>query len=369
MKVLIVRLWAEEMNINNYNCQEIGLAKSLIKKGHTCDIVLYTKGKNRKIEYQINEKKIINIYYLKAVNILHNCIYNKKIFDIIKNYDVIQSAEYDQIFNLKLFEKLRDKLVIYHGPYRSNYTKGYKIKCLISDFIYLFFKKYKKVKCITKSKLATTFLKEKKFENIYTIGVGLDTDRICSTKYEQKYKNLFNNDSEYLLYVGKIENRRNINFLIDVYLKCKEKRKNIKLIIIGDGVGKYYKKIIKRIAKIDGIIYKNKVSQSQLSEFYEKSTLFLLPTNYEIFGMVLLESMFFSLPVLTTLNGGSSMLIDNNKNGYILPLNPDKWAQTILNYIDSSNKSMTQNCKNVIMKTYNWDQLAKSFIDVYQKKI
>ena len=45
MKILIVRLFPDELNINNYNVQEIGLAKALVKKGHVCDIVLYTNKK------------------------------------------------------------------------------------------------------------------------------------------------------------------------------------------------------------------------------------------------------------------------------------------------------------------------------------
>ena len=42
MKILIVRMWPDTLNIKNYNCQELGLAKALVRKGNTCDIVLYT---------------------------------------------------------------------------------------------------------------------------------------------------------------------------------------------------------------------------------------------------------------------------------------------------------------------------------------
>lgn len=45
MKILIVRMWPDELDIKNYNCQEIGLAKALVEKGNVCDIVLYTSKK------------------------------------------------------------------------------------------------------------------------------------------------------------------------------------------------------------------------------------------------------------------------------------------------------------------------------------
>ena len=54
MKILIVRLFPDELNINNYNVQEIGLAKALVKKGHVCDIVLYTNKKENMQHIKLN---------------------------------------------------------------------------------------------------------------------------------------------------------------------------------------------------------------------------------------------------------------------------------------------------------------------------
>jgi len=39
---------------------------------------------------------------------------------------------------------------------------------------------------------------------------------------------------------------------------------------------------------------------------------------YDIFGMVFLEAMYFSMPVLATVNGRSDMLIKDGENGYVL---------------------------------------------------
>ena len=78
-------------------------------------------------------------------------------------------------------------MVIYHGPYLSEYTKGYKNKCVFSDFYYLFHKDYKNTPCLSKSLLATELLKKKGFEKITTIGVGLDTDRFINGIKNNKF--------------------------------------------------------------------------------------------------------------------------------------------------------------------------------------
>ena len=75
---------------------------------------------------------------MRAKKILNNAFFEKKLYDIIKNYDIIQTAEYDQLANIKLRKKLKDKLIIYHGPYASKYTKKYNIKCILSDFLIFF---------------------------------------------------------------------------------------------------------------------------------------------------------------------------------------------------------------------------------------
>lgn len=236
MKILIIRTWPDELNINNYNSQEIGLAKSLINNGHICDIVLYTKGQNKIDYYAFNDKKI-KIYYIKAINFFKNAIFDKAIFNIIDNYDVIQTAEYDQIFNIKLYKHCPEKLVIFHGPYKSEFTKGYKKKIMISDFLYKFFREYKNTPVISKSELATKFLYEKGFKNVFTIGVGLDDSRFTNVVSNKKLDELITskNNCKYMLYIGKIEERRNIKFLVDRFYDYNKTNQNSKLILVGKG--------------------------------------------------------------------------------------------------------------------------------------
>lgn len=377
MKILIVRMWPYTLNIKSYNCQEIGLAKALIRKGNICDIVLYTDKKCNDEDIIFDGDKKIHIYYLRAKNFLKNAIFENRLYEIVKSYDVIQTAEYDQIGNVKLRKKANNKIVIYHGPYSCEYTKGYKKKCIFSDFYYMFNKDYKNTPCLSKSILATDLLNNKGFKNVTTVGVGLDTDRFNNEiKINKDIKNLISekekNNYQYLLYIGKIEDRRNIIFLLDVLKSVCEKKSNVKLIMVGKGEKSYIEKCFnyaKNIGIYDNIIYFESMKQDELPNLYKCCDLFLLPTQYEIFGMVLLESMYFGLPVITTINGGSSTLIKNNETGMICSSNNVKeWEDAIFNLLNDENlkDTISNNCIKQIIENYTWDKLANKFLNVYK---
>ncbi len=367
MKILIVRMFAEELNIYNYNCQEIGLAKSLIKKGNTCDIVLYTsKKESYEEDYIFDNNQKIHIYYLRAMKFLKNCFYEKKLYNIVSKYDVVQTAEYDQIANVKL-KRFCKKMIIYHGPYRSNFTWKYNIKCFFSDLYYLFKRSYKETQCIAKSNLAEQFLRKKGFNNVTTIGVGLDLDKFTSKDdrkpqiIDELYVKKNNNQYKYLLYIGKIEKRRNTIFLINLMEKIVNKDKNIKLIIVGKGDYKYKKRCLKLIdnKKIsDNIIIIDSLKQNELTYLYKMCDIFLFPTEYDIFGMVLLEANYFKIPYISTKNGGSSMI---EKNNY-LTLDLDKWEKRITDILNNNKKELN----NEVFE-FTWKQLADKFINQYKK--
>lgn len=112
------------------------------------------------------------------------------------------------------------------------------------------------------------------------------------------------------------------------------------------------------------------MEQKFLSRIYQMADFFLLPTEYEIFGMVLLEAMYYKTVVLTTQNGGSSTLIQNGLNGYIMQIeNGWEWANTILSISNDERKmkKIQDNASSTIEKFYTWDMLSESFLTQYNQ--
>lgn len=114
--------------------------------------------------------------------------------------------------------------------------------------------------------------------------------------------------------------RRHLKFMGDIIVELKKKGRECKLIMIGKSntdYGKNVKEYFENNNLNDNVYYVDRIEQRYLSRVYQACTAFLFPSTYEIFGMVLMEAMYFGLPVISCENGGSTMLI---KNGINMPL-------------------------------------------------
>ena len=85
--------------------------------------------------------------------------------------------------------------------------------------------------------------------------------------------------------------------------------------------------------------------------------------------MVILESMFFGVPVITTLTAGSEAIIDNNINGMILKgKNVELWCQEIIRLCtsDDTYRRISDAAKEKLEKELIWEKAADAFIAHYK---
>ena len=377
MKCLIIRTGSTKVDIKTYNMQEIGLAKALIRKGNICDIIYYAYDgiyKEQIIKFDENNRKI-KIYWLNGKSILNNAVFDKKkLIEICNNYDVIQVAEYDQYTSFFLNKSRIKPVVIYHGPFFCDFKKKYNLVNKYFDKVFL--KKYLKIQpnIISKSCLAEEYLRKKGFRNVTTIGVGMDKERFTEEETNQEVENLFKiiGNKKIILYIGQLEERRSVDFIIRTFAKVYENEKDTILLIIGKGKDNYVnmcENLVKEFGLEENIIFKTRINQEFLQKIYKRASVFLLPTKYEIFGMVLLEAMHFGVPTITTYNGGSSTLIEDKKSGFIIDeLDEEKWANQIIQILNNDNNDISNEAMKKI-ECFTWDNLVDKFIEVYENSI
>ena len=377
MKILIVRSFPDILNLNAYNVQEIGLAKALTCKGLECGIVLYNGGQKDRTEryafFRDGKEYSFTIYWLRGVSFFKNGIM-PSVFRLISQYDVIQVHEYDQILSWMLYTRMKKPTVIYHGPYYHEYAKGYNLKCRVFDTLFLRNRRPERAVCLTKSEPAADFLRKKGFSHVRAVGVGVDQEQFQADEQEQVRCLLEPDESVFrLLYVGKIEARRNVYFLAEIFERLLAKKDYLELVIVGSGEPDYVKPFLERIKKgtDEGRIrYIPKATQKELASVYRNANLFVFPSNYEIFGMVLLEALYFGLPVVSSQNGGASVLIRDGENGYMLEgFESSVWEEKILQIAGNRemHEKMKKNAHDTVERHFLWDRLADRFLAGYEE--
>ena len=105
---------------------------------------------------------------------------------------------------------------------------------------------------------------------------------------------------------------------------------------------------------------KNDEKQSkQLFNLFFKSDFLFLPTRNDAFGIVFCEANAFGLPVITTDTGGVSGVIEQGKNGFMLPLsaNASDYAKLIHEIFldDERYKELVNSSRKIFDKKLNWD--------------
>lgn len=147
---------------------------------------------------------------------------------------------------------------------------------------------------------------EAKIEVVYC---GVDYNRFnrSYTKDEEaEIREKYNLPENYILYMGTLEPRKNIESIIEAFNLFKNKsaltNKDIKLVIAGKK-GWLFESIFNLVDKLnlkDEIIFTDYVDENDKPLIYNMASLFLFPSLYEGFGIPVLEAMASSAPVITS---------------------------------------------------------------------
>ena len=135
--------------------------------------------------------------------------------------------------------------------------------------------------------------------------------------------NELTNDTKELLYIGTIEERKGLIYLLkainSIPIDIKSK---IKVNIVGnyDSESNYYNDLLSYIKanELDNVVkFYGWVSDEELNKLKNNALFFVFPSLYEGFGMVIGEAMIYGLPVVAFDNSAMPYIIKDNYNGLL----------------------------------------------------
>lgn len=181
------------------------------------------------------------------------------------------------------------------------------------------------------------------------------------------FKNTHDRDCprrDYFLYVGNAYPHKNLEGLMKAF-EIFNKNKNYNLILIGKE--DYFKKRLKREFENKNIIFKDFVSDEELSEFYAGAAAYVFPSFSEGFGVPGIEAMAHGVPVLAS-NSSCLPEIYGDAALYFDPKNINQMAERMEEIAKDENlreelikKGFEQ------IKKYSWKKCAEETAEIYNE--
>lgn len=172
-----------------------------------------------------------------------------------------------------------------------------------------------------------------------------------------------------LLFVGRLDKRKGIEYLLKAYQRLSRVEPRVRLIIIGDGPEKKKARDFVKKENLKEVKFVGYVSSQDLPSYYATADIFCSPaTHGESLGVVLLEAMASGLPMVAFDNPGYRSVFPDFGQGFLVPKkNISALAQALLILVTNPGlrKELGQKNRDYV-KRFAWSKVGKEILDFYQ---
>ena len=285
-------------------------------------------------------------------------ILNNSNFDIIHLHEPFAGLvplaflQYSKSINIATFHSLRNSA--FNSIFRT--IKGAKI---VNNY-------YKKLDGrITISKASQKFISEHFHGDFEIIPNGINLQQFSQDLSPIKE---FQDGMKNILFVGRMEKRKGLKYLLSAYSQLKWDWPKIRLIVLGTGKLDKESTQIVGSRRLDDIIFIDWVNNSTKIRYFKTCDIFCSPAiGNESFGIVLLEAMASGKPIIASDIPGYKSVLENNKQGLLVPPKDDLAIASSISKLLENPSLCTELGQNGIVKAkeYDWNIIGNKINNYY----
>ena len=308
-------------------------------------------------DYLDNKKENV-IYYLKFKKIPKFC---RKIFFFINNFSTF------------IYIKFKKPDLLHFSYYNKSLIKFLDIPYILTvyDLIHEKIKsnqnEFEKEKLLNRAKHIIRISKETQKDLIKIYKINKEKISVIYLGVENKKFKISKKKYRYILFVGNRTRYKNFDNLVKAFSGSKYLVKNFKIICFGGG--KFLKHEIQNFENLSIKDNLNHVdgNDEKLFKFYKNASLYITLSNYEGFGLTLLEAMKMKCPVLCS-DIPVFREIYKNSCKFVNPKNINNIRKGMENILKSNivRKRLIFNSIPVI-KRFSWEECALNTSKIYKK--
>jgi glycosyltransferase involved in cell wall biosynthesis len=202
---------------------------------------------------------------------------------------------------------------------------------------------------------------------------GVDTNCFCLIEKKESRKKLGLPVNRKIIFsVRRLVYKNGIDTLIESVKLVSKNYPDILFVVAGKGPNKgLIENRIEELGIENNIKLTGFVSDELLPQYYNAADYFILPSaSGEGLPLVLFEAMACGLPVIATTVGGTPEIVDNMKNGVLIPpRDPEAMAHSLSDLLE--NKELTavigKEGQKKIRESFSWDENVRQLKEVYSE--
>ena len=343
-----------------YNSQQIGLAKALSFIAESVVVYRLVPLDRKEHIERVEGYKNIRVHLLPSKQLGINGFPDLRRLNI--GLDALICCSDTQLCFPAVYRwamKHSVKIFAYIGVLESHSTNRLK-RGIINLLVYRNLRIYRKIHCLAKTPTVKKQLKKYGAENTTLCPVGLDMSLInkeissaCTLTLKKKYG--YQDEDKVILFVGRMIEEKKPLQMIEVFAELLNKDENYRLLMVGKGELK--SKVREEVQK-RGFTSKTSLIEvmpnSEVLELYQFAHAFINLNEQEIFGMAILEAMYYNCKVVAMRAPGPNFIIENGISGWLVSS-----RQEIAEKVEEALKD-EQGPHNRIMSRFTWDYTAKA---------
>lgn len=349
-----------------YNAQEIGLAKALDKYFDAVYIYKLIPASMSRSDEKIGNTNNVILHSIPSKSFGINGLLDMSVLD--STLDILVYFSDTQVSVPKVYRwavKNNVKFYPYIGVLESHSTSKWK-KFLMDTLFKRNLKVYQKCHCFVKTPTVEKKLRGMGVNQISVMPVGLDLsllhqDYESADKINLKEKYGFTLSDKVLLFIGRLIDEKQPVRMIEILNQIRKQDKNFKLLMVGTGpLKEAVENKIREYGLADSVKQINKILNSEVWELYRLADCFVNLNQQEIFGMVILEAMYYGCKVVAWRAPGPELIIEDGKSGYLVEDDESACRQIM------ANTDVSIESHNGILQSFTWDNAAKIIKDTVE---
>ena len=347
-----------------YNAQEIGLAKELDKLFD--EVIVYKAVPDSQTQQVENIKGCVHsvLYQIPVRSKGINGIWDCNIMD--GSIDALVCFSDTQLSVPEVYRWCKKNdvaLFPYIGVVESHSTSRFK-KMIIDTLFRRNINVYKKCTCFVKTPTVEKKLSSLGIKNTEVIPVGLDVSLLKEgyedtslTELKRKYG--YSEKDKVLLFIGRLIDEKQPIKMIEIFSEVRKKDDCYKLLMVGKGELKHaVEDKINELGLADSVQMIAQIPNSDIWELYRFADAFVNLNQQEIFGMAILEAMYYGCKVVAWNAPGPNLIIENGKSGWLVK-NTQEVIEKILN-----SENIKDEAHKRIAGEFTWESSAKKILSI-----